>query len=103
MALTSAQFDYFTGKLDVMEPDLDSVKTAVEAAAVDLAALETLVTATNTKLDTVISALAILDTTVATTDTNIVAALGDVSLGDGVLTSIRDELVGVRNFPSGGG
>ncbi len=97
MALTATQFQYFQDRMDVMDPDLTSVKTAVEAAAVDLAALEVLITATNTKLDTVITALATLDASVQTSETNIVLAVTGVSLGNGVLAEIRDELVGVRN------
>lgn len=97
MALTATQFQYFQDRMDVMDPDLTSVKTAVEATQVDVAALEVLATTTNTKLDTVITALATLNTSVGLVDTDIVAALGDVSLGNGVLTQIRDELVGVRN------
>ncbi len=98
MALTATQFQYFQDRMDVMDPDLTSVKTAVEAMEVDLAALEVLITTTNAKLDTVITALATLDTSVQTSETNIVLAVTGVSLGNGVLAEIRDELVGVRNF-----
>lgn len=94
MALSGPQFDYFTAMLDVMEPDLTSVKTAVEAAAVDLATLETLIIATNTKLDSVISALVTVDTSIGTLDTSVQAIDGQE-----VLNKILDEAVGVRNAP----
>lgn len=94
MALSGPQFDYFVAMLDVMEPDLTSVKAAVEAAAVDLATLETLITTTNTKLDSVISALATVDTSIGTLDTSVQAIDGQEVLG-----KILAEAVGVRNAP----
>ncbi len=104
MALTATQFQYFQDRMDVMDPDLTSVKTAVEALVVDVAALEVLVAATNTKLDSLITlqtstdaGISTLDASIATLDVDIVTALGSVSLGNGVLSEIRDELVGVRN------
>lgn len=94
MALSPSQEAYFIGKLDVMEPDLTSVKTAVEAAAVDLATLETLITATNTKLDSVISALTAVDTSIGTLDTTVQAIDGQEVLG-----KILANAVGVTNAP----
>ncbi len=87
--LSGPQFDYFTGKLDVMEPELGDVKASVEATQVDVAALEVLVTTANTKLDEVIAALDTLNTSV-----------GGIDLGDTpVLRAILAEAVGVRNAP----
>ena len=97
MALSGPQFDFFESRLDEFQGRLLSIET-------DIAALEVLITSTNTKLDTLVTALTSVDTGIGTlvtafgsVDTNVAATVSTIGATNTVLDRIRQKLVGVRS------